>query len=54
MSPHHAGGYIVFSADPVDVGVATCLHSLLIEWTDFGQTYMNISLGGGKLLIGFW
>ena len=55
MSPHRCGGggHIVFSADPV--GVATCLHSyLLIEWTDFGQTYTNISLGGGKMLIRFW
>ena len=28
MSPHHGGGHIVFSADPVSVGVATCLHSI--------------------------
>ena len=49
------GGDIVFSADPVGVGVATCLHSyLLIEWTDFSQTYKNISLGLGKMLIRFW
>ena len=51
-------GHIVFSADPVGVSVATCLHLsalyLLIEWTDFGQTYTNISLGGGKMLIRFW
>ena len=46
-------GHIVFSADPVGVGVATCLHSILIEWTGFGQTYTNISLGGGKMLIRF-
>ena len=27
---------------------------LVIEWTDFSQTYTNISLGGGKTLIRFW
>ena len=27
---------------------------LLTEWTDFSQTYTNISLGGGKMLIRFW
>ena len=27
---------------------------LLIEWTYFSQTYTNISLGGGKMLIRFW
>ena len=36
-------GHTVFSADPVGL-FALCL---LIEWTDFGQTYTNISLGGG-------
>ena len=31
MSPHHGGeGHIVFSADPVGVGVATCLQSISI------------------------
>ena len=30
MSPHHGGGHIVFSADPVGVGVgiAFCPHSV--------------------------
>ena len=28
-------------------GVASCL----IDWTDFSQTYTNISLGGGKMLM---
>ena len=30
MSHHHVGGWgnIVFSADPVGVGVVTCLHSI--------------------------
>ena len=102
-------GHIVFSADPVGVGVgvASCLHStsllnqqilakftqiyhwegenadqilvtlspfsrsqegldcwkmgcsllcalcILIEWTDFSQTYTNISLGGVKCLLDF-
>ena len=27
---------------------------LLIEWTDFTQTYIKKSLGGGKMLIRFW
>ena len=56
MYPMGVGGgeHIVFSADPIGVGVATCLHYLLIEWTDFGQTYTNISLGGRKMLIRFW
>ena len=42
------GGHIVFSADPVGVGIRRSHLSalyLLIEWTDFGT---NISLGGGK------
>ena len=50
------GVHIVFSADPVGVGIATCLHSilyLLIEWTDFGQTYINISLGVWKCWLDF-
>ena len=51
------GEHIVFSVDPVSSGggvIATCLHSyLLIEWTDFGQTYKNISLGGGKCWLAF-
>ena len=47
MSPHNVGD-IVFSADPVGVGVTTCPHYLHIDWTDFGQSYTNISLGGGK------
>ena len=41
------GGDIVFSKDPVGGGVASEFY-LLIEWTDFGQTYTNISLGGEK------
>ena len=30
MSPHHGVGvgHIVFSADPVSVGIATCQHSI--------------------------
>ena len=27
---------------------------LLNERMDFGQTYTNLSLGGGKMLIRFW
>ena len=26
--PHHSGGHIVFSADPVGISVASCLHSI--------------------------
>ena len=43
--PWGGGAHIVFSVDPVSV--STCLYSIS-EWTDFGQTYTNISLGGGK------
>ena len=34
MSPTIGGGHIVFSVGPVDVGVASCLHSvsLMNEW----------------------
>ena len=48
------GGHIVFSVDPLGVGisfcvgVAFCLHYLLNEWMDFGQTYTNLSLGEEK------
>ena len=28
-------------------------HYLLNEWMDFGQTYTNLSLGRGKMLIRF-
>ena len=50
MFPDHVGGggRIVFGTDPVGVGVASCLHYLLIGWTYFSQTNTNISLGGGK------
>ena len=49
------GGDIVFSADPVGVlvGIASCLHYLLNEWMDFGQTYTNLSLDGEKMLNRF-
>ena len=54
MSPTRGvGGQIVLSADPVGVGVgvASGLHS--ISLMNFGQTYTNLSLGGGKNLIIF-
>ena len=53
------GGHIVFSVDPLGVGisfcvgVAFCLHYLLNEWMDFGQTYTNLSLGEEKCWLDF-
>ena len=57
------GGHIVFSADPVGVGgggggvgvgVATCLHSIALLNGQILAKRINISLGGGKMLIRFW
>ena len=60
MSPHHmgcgrgvGGEHIVFSADPVGVGIATCLHSISLLNGQILATYTNISLGGEKMLIRF-
>ena len=51
------GGHIGFSADPVGVGVsvASCLHSIsLLNGHVLAKlTYINISLGGEKMLIRF-
>ena len=52
------GGH-VFSTDPVGVGVifgvASCLHSISYTittvWMEFGRTYKNLLLGGGKMQI---
>ena len=53
--PHHGeGGHIVFSADPVGVGIASCPHSISLLIGQILAKHTNISLGGGKMLIRFW
>ena len=49
-------GYIVFGADPVDVGVHffVSVHYLLNQLMDFDQTSIYTLFGGGKELIRFW
>ena len=45
---------LVFSADPVGVGVAFCPHSIALLNGHILAKLTNISLGGGKMLIRFW
>ena len=49
-----SGGGIFFSADPVGVGVATCLHSIsLLNEQILANLYKYI-IRRGKMLIRFW
>ena len=52
------GGYIVFGADPVCIGVdfrfLVSVHYLLNQSMDFDQTCTDTLLGGGEELIRFW
>ena len=57
MSPTNEGeeGHIAFGEDPVDVRVASCLRSYLLnQWVDFHQTVIDTLLGRGKEEIRFW
>ena len=49
MSPS-IGGDILFLVRRHRRSLLSALY-LLNEWMDFGQTYTNLSLGGGKMLI---
>ena len=51
MSPQtegEGGRHIAFGAFPISIRVASCLHSILNHWVDFGQTCTDTLLGGGK------
>ena len=59
MSPNpEGGGYIVFGADPVDVGVGVnffvSVHYLLNQVMDFDKNCVYTLFGGGEELIRFW
>ena len=53
------GGYIVFGADPVSVGIGVSVnffvsvHHLLNQSMDFDQTYIYTLLGEGKSWLDF-
>ena len=55
--PEDGGGYIVFGADPVGIGVGirffVSVHYLLNQLMDFDQTCPDTFLGGGTELIRF-
>ena len=44
----------VFMSPTIGRGRLLSALYLLNEWMDFGQTYINLSLGGEKMLIRFW
>ena len=50
------GGYIVFGADPVSVGICffISMHDHLNYLMDLDQTCIDTLLGGGGELIRFW
>ena len=58
--PTWGRGHYVFGADPVSVSVWLCRCNLLSalyllnEWMDFDQTYTDILLDWGKMLIRFY
>ena len=61
MSPNHGvGGYIVFGADPISVGIGVSVnlfvsvHYLLNQLMDFNQTCIYTLLGKREEMVRFW